>query len=91
VRELSETAHAKVNLALHVREEQPDGYHRIETVFAFCEAGDVVSAEDSDSISLRITGPFGEALKPDDNLVTKAAAALQEAGGTRAGASLRLM
>jgi 4-diphosphocytidyl-2-C-methyl-D-erythritol kinase len=86
----SETAHAKVNLALHVREKQPDGYHRIETVFAFCEAGDVVSAEDSDSISLMISGPFGEALKPDDNLVTKAAVALQEASGTRAGASLHL-
>ena len=30
-----ETAYAKVNLALHVREQLPDGYHRIETVFAF--------------------------------------------------------
>jgi 4-diphosphocytidyl-2-C-methyl-D-erythritol kinase len=86
----SETAHAKVNLALHVRGKQPDGYHAIETVFAFCEAGDVVSAESDDSISLRITGPFGEALKPDDNLVIKAATALQEASGTRAGASLHL-
>ena len=40
-----ETAYAKINLALHVRERLPDGYHRIETIFAFCEEGDVLSAE----------------------------------------------
>ena len=86
----SETAHAKVNLALHVRGKRPDGYHQIETVFAFCEAGDVVSAEKADSISLKITGPFGEALNDNDNLVTNAAKALQEASGTGVGASLHL-
>ena len=86
----SETAHAKVNLALHVRGKQPDGYHEIETVFAFCEAGDVVSAEEAEEISLLITGPFGEALNTDDNLITKAAAALRDACGTTAGASLHL-
>jgi 4-diphosphocytidyl-2-C-methyl-D-erythritol kinase len=86
----SEIAHAKVNLALHVRSKQPDGYHQIETLFSFCEAGDVVSAEEADEISLRITGPFGESLNRDENLVTKAAAALREACGTKAGASLHL-
>lgn len=86
----SETAHAKVNLALHVRGKRPDGYHQIETVFAFCEAGDVVSAENADSISLKITGPFGEALNDNNNLVTNAAKALQEASGTGIGASLHL-
>lgn len=86
----SETAHAKVNLALHVRGKLPDGYHEIETVFAFCQAGDVVSAETADSISLRISGPFGDSLKPDGNLVTKAAAALREAGGASPGASIHL-
>jgi 4-diphosphocytidyl-2-C-methyl-D-erythritol kinase len=86
----SETAHAKVNLALHVRARRPDGYHQIETVFAFCEDGDLVSVEAADEISLRISGPFGDSLKPDDNLVTKAATALREASGANAGASLHL-
>jgi 4-diphosphocytidyl-2-C-methyl-D-erythritol kinase len=31
-----ETAYAKLNLALHVRGREPDGYHRLETLFAFC-------------------------------------------------------
>ena len=86
----SETAHAKVNLAIHVRGKQPDGYHQIETVFAFCDAGDVVSAEQADTISLKITGPFGESLNSDDNLVTNAATALKEASGKASGASLHL-
>ena len=37
---MRETAYAKINLALHVRAREPDGFHRIETIFAFCEDGD---------------------------------------------------
>ena len=37
---MHETAYAKINLALHVRSRGTDGYHRIETVFAFAEDGD---------------------------------------------------
>ncbi len=42
---MEETAYAKINLALHVRERRPDGYHRIETIFAFAEDGDVLRVE----------------------------------------------
>jgi len=35
-----ETAYAKINLALHVRRRREDGYHAIETLFAFVNAGD---------------------------------------------------
>ena len=85
-----ETAYAKVNLALHVRGKRSDGNHRIETVFAFCEDGDMVSAEEADSVSLRISGPFGDGLSSDDNLVVDASNALREASGTKAGASIHL-
>jgi 4-diphosphocytidyl-2-C-methyl-D-erythritol kinase len=88
--ELRETAHAKVNLALHVRERLPDGYHRIETIFAFCEDGDELSAEPADSISLSLSGPFADDLDDNDNLVVKAATALRESGGKGAGATIRL-
>lgn len=72
-----ETAFAKINLALHVRERLPDGYHRIETIFAFCEDGDILTAEPSDRLSLDVTGPFGHHLTdPDDNLVLRAARAV---------------
>jgi 4-diphosphocytidyl-2-C-methyl-D-erythritol kinase len=87
---LSETAYAKVNLALHVRGKLADSYHRIETLFAFCEAGDHLSAQPAGTLSLTISGPFSDSLRCDDNLVAGAASALREASGTSAGASIRL-
>lgn len=85
-----ETAYAKVNLALHVREKLPDGYHRIETYFAFCEDGDELSGETDHSLSLTVSGDFGLGLGPSDNLVTKAASRLREIAGTEQGAALHL-
>ena len=71
---MRETAFAKLNLALHVRARESDGYHRIETVFAFCEDGDVLTAEPADRLSLDLTGPFAADLTGEpDNLVLRAA------------------
>jgi 4-diphosphocytidyl-2-C-methyl-D-erythritol kinase len=88
--ELIETAYAKLNLALHVRERMADGYHRIETVFAFCEDGDQLGAEPADDLLLKISGPFAAELQVQSNLVSGAAALLRAAGGVSAGAALRL-
>ena len=41
---VTETAYAKINLALHVRARRDDGYHDIETLFAFVDAGDGLDA-----------------------------------------------
>ncbi|HST37265.1 MAG TPA: 4-(cytidine 5'-diphospho)-2-C-methyl-D-erythritol kinase [Allosphingosinicella sp.] len=72
---IHETAYAKLNLALHVRERLGDGYHRIETVFAFCEDGDVLIGRESDRLTLDLTGPFARELAAEpDNLVLRAAA-----------------
>lgn len=69
-----ETAYAKINLALHVRERMPDGYHRIETLFAFCEDGDVIEVAPDDGHSLTVTGQMaGELVAGPDNLVLAAA------------------
>jgi 4-diphosphocytidyl-2-C-methyl-D-erythritol kinase len=88
---MEETAYAKINLALHVRAREPDGYHRIETLFAFAEDGDRLGVEDSDRLSLRVTGPFAPSLGNEaDNLVIRAAEALRSACGIRAGAALTL-
>jgi 4-diphosphocytidyl-2-C-methyl-D-erythritol kinase len=77
MRQMQEIAYAKINLALHVRAREPDGYHRIETVFAFCEHGDVLSAGEAGALSLEVTGPFAEALAGErDNLVLQAARSL---------------
>lgn len=73
---LTETAYAKINLALHVRRRRDDGYHELETVFAFCEHGDVVTAEPADMLSLTIDGPFAVGLSTTDNLILRAAEAI---------------
>ena len=71
----SQTAYAKINLALHVRRRRADGYHDIETLFAFAEDGDLVEAVAGEA-GLSLTGPFAQALQnddPEDNLVMRAA------------------
>jgi len=85
-----EIAPAKLNLALHVRGKLPDGRHAIETIFAFCTDGDRLSAEESETISLSITGPFAPELDANDNLVLNAAGALAAAADTRMGAAITL-
>lgn len=88
--EFAETAYAKLNLALHVRERMADGYHRIETLFVFCEDGDELSGEAANDISLETAGHFAAELPADDNLVLRAAAVLRDASATDKGAALRL-
>ena len=56
-----EPAPAKINLALHVRASRADGYHEIETLFAFLEDGDEVRAAIADAPSFVVTGPFAAA------------------------------
>ena len=58
----TETAYAKINLALHVRRRREDGYHDIETLFAFARYGDQLQASLSDRLDLTIDGPFGSGL-----------------------------
>ena len=87
----SEIAYAKINLALHVRARESDGYHRIETLFAFAEDGDVLTAEPAEGLTLAVEGPFGAGLADhQDNLVMRAALALREAFGVPGGAAMRL-
>lgn len=88
---MEEIAYAKVNLALHVRAREPDGYHLIETVFAFSEDGDRLSAAEAPELSLELTGPFAGALERErDNLVLRAAHALRSRCRVRSGAALVL-
>ncbi len=75
---ITETAYAKINLALHVRARRPDGYHEIETLFAFCADGDEIAVEHAAALTLGISGPFAAGLPVDEgNLVLRAAQAMQ--------------
>ncbi len=68
-----EAAPAKINLALHVRARRDDGYHEIETLFAFLRDGDRVTIEETVEDSFTLTGPFGELLSGEGNNLVLAA------------------
>jgi 4-diphosphocytidyl-2-C-methyl-D-erythritol kinase len=69
---MRETAYAKINLALHVRGRRADGYHELETLFAFVDAGDELTARRSEQDELILVGEFATRLTDKfDNLVAK--------------------
>ncbi|RIV89565.1 4-(cytidine 5'-diphospho)-2-C-methyl-D-erythritol kinase [Aurantiacibacter xanthus] len=56
---MQETAYAKINLALHIRKRREDGYHELETLFAFVDGGDTLLAKRAEQDSLQVVGEFG--------------------------------
>jgi 4-diphosphocytidyl-2-C-methyl-D-erythritol kinase len=88
---VQEIAYAKLNLALHVRLRRGDGYHELETLFAFMDQGDRLSVAPATGFTLTITGPFAAGLSTGgDNLVLRAAQALAQRFGVSAGAAFVL-
>src|SRR6188472_3455758 len=78
----TETAFAKINLALHVRRRREDGFHQIETLFAFVDAGDRMTARPAPRDELHVVGEFADQLTdPFGNIVARALAALPRPGG----------
>lgn len=85
----TEAAPAKVNLYLHVTGRRADGYHLLDSLVVFAGAGDVLHYQPGpEPLHLHITGRFGRALDASatgaDNLVLKAARALQGLCGAHA-------
>ena len=88
---LQARAPAKINLWLHVTGRRPDGYRELDSLVAFADIGDRLTAAPAAGLSLSVTGPFAGALGDGaDNLVLKAAQALAEHCGVPANAALRL-
>jgi len=85
-------APAKVNLYLHVTGRRADGYHLVDSLVAFADIGDRLTAEPAASLSLGVSGPEAAALAAvgDDNLVLRAARLLADHAGIAAGARLHL-
>ena len=87
----AETASAKVNLYLRVVGKRADGYHLLDSLVVFAGTGDRLSAQESEDLSLSLTGPFGAALMAEpDNLVLRAARTLADHAGLVARAHLTL-
>ncbi|HLY45835.1 MAG TPA: 4-(cytidine 5'-diphospho)-2-C-methyl-D-erythritol kinase [Stellaceae bacterium] len=91
-------APAKINLYLHVVGRRADGYHLLDSLVAFADIGDRVTAAPADRLSLATGGPEAAALAGlgDDNLVLRAAQLLAAAvaqaspAGKTPGAALEL-
>jgi 4-diphosphocytidyl-2-C-methyl-D-erythritol kinase len=85
-------APAKVNLYLHVTGRRHDGYHLLDSLVAFVDIGDRLSAQPAASLSLTVEGPQAADLAPagDDNLVLRAARLLADRAGITAGAAMHL-
>ncbi len=84
---MAEIAYAKINLALHVRQRREDGYHELETLFAFVDDGDRLEVgpissspdgEEPDMLTLHgeFAGLLGEG---GENIVMSALTALPHA------------
>lgn len=91
---LTRRAPAKINLFLHIVGRRDDGYHRLESLVAFTDIGDTLSAALAPGLSLAVEGPFADALNetsaPDTNLVMRAARSLQSRTAAVQGAHLVL-
>jgi len=88
---VEEFAPAKINLFLHVGDRRADGYHPLESLVVFVDAGDTLTFENADALSLTLDGPFGDGLAGEgDNLVLRAARALAAKAGIAMGAAIKL-
>jgi 4-diphosphocytidyl-2-C-methyl-D-erythritol kinase len=85
-------AAAKVNLYLHLIGRRPDGYHLVDSLVAFADIGDRISAEPARGLSLAIGGPEAAGLGSlaDDNLALRAARLLASHADITVGAALHL-
>lgn len=85
-------APAKLNLFLHVTGRRPDGYHLLQSAFMLIDWCDLLHFElRKDGLITRtdLGSPTGEAL-PAEDLVVRAARALQNASGTTLGVHIGL-
>ena len=79
---IAERAPAKINLFLHVGDRRADGFHPLQSLAVFTDAGDALTLSAADSLSLTVEGPFARGLDGEgDNLVLRAARALKSDGG----------
>lgn len=62
---------AKVNLFLKVVGKRPDGFHELESLFAFLDLHDELTVKKSTKFKLEISGEFAGLLDEKNNLFTK--------------------
>ncbi|HUP27683.1 MAG TPA: 4-(cytidine 5'-diphospho)-2-C-methyl-D-erythritol kinase [Chloroflexia bacterium] len=86
---LTRAAYAKVNLSLEVVARRDDGFHEIVSVMQMLDLADTLTFDEADDITLESNEPSLDA-EGEDNLILKAAKALQQASGKQRGARIKL-
>lgn len=82
-------APAKLNRMLHITGRRADGYHTLQTLFQFLDVGDTLHFSVRDDGIIRLT-PEIAGIPPEDNLIVRAARALQAESNCPRGAEIRL-
>jgi 4-diphosphocytidyl-2-C-methyl-D-erythritol kinase len=62
---------AKINLFLKLTGRRANGYHELQSCFAFLDLFDVLSVEKSENFLLKIDGQFAQFIDEKNNLFTK--------------------
>src|SRR5690606_10302599 len=83
-------APAKLNLFLRIPGRRADGYHLLQTVFRLLDWGDTVHLRVRADGRVERHGDTVPGVAPEDDLVVRAARALQAATGTPLGADIRV-
>jgi 4-diphosphocytidyl-2-C-methyl-D-erythritol kinase len=80
---------AKINLFLHILDRRKDGYHNLQTLFQILDYGDQLSFSVNKQPEINLISTI-EDVAPQDNLVFKAARALQQATNCPWGCDIQL-
>ena len=80
---------AKINLFLHITGQRNDGYHNLETAFQFLDYEDTLHFAVTEHIAIELLTPIA-GVTNEENLIMRAATALQQATNTRLGAQIKI-
>ena len=81
---------AKLNLFLYITGRRDNGYHELQTLFQFVEFGDELTVSSNQETSAITITPEIPGVALEDNLIWKAATALQQYTSTSFGADIEL-
>lgn len=80
---------AKLNLFLHINGRNDNGYHALQTLFQMLDVGDSLAFETTNDGIIALQTPI-DGVPDEDNLIVRAALALQQAAQVRKGARIWL-
>lgn len=64
-------SYAKINLFLKLTGKRSDGYHELESLFAFLDLADLLEVSRADNFSFKIDGEFASTLTWQENILAK--------------------